>query len=286
MIDRRAYPLNQSPFYKVTSPRRLAEDVFGVDAAALQELVDRPANYRIFDIKQNGKLRKVEEPKPELQSLHKRASILLARIETPDYLHSAIKGRSYLSNARAHLESPGLIKVDVRKFFQSVKRVTVADFFRRHMLCAPDVAGMLAKLLTIDGHLPTGSAVSPILSYYAHKDMFDEIEALANTHGLKMTCYVDDMCLSGAAARRWILFQVRGVIARHGLRSHKAHYFGPTRPRIVTGVVIHRGRALLPNRRHKKISEEYKILSSSRHGRREARPGPPATQSCERGSPS
>ena len=171
--------------------------------------------------------------------------------------------QSYLSNAKAHLGASGLIKVDVRKFFQSVKRVAVADFFQRHMLCAPDVAGMLAKLLTIDAHLPTGSAVSPILSYYAHKDMFDEIEALAIKHGLIMTCYVDDMCLSGDGARPWVLFHVRAVIARHGLRSHKAHYFAPARPRIVTGVVIHRGQALLPDRRHKKINEEHELYRAA-----------------------
>jgi RNA-directed DNA polymerase len=65
------------------------------------------------------------------------------------------------------------VKVDVRSFFRSVKRSTVLRFFTKQMLCALDVAGMLANLLTVDRQLATGSSASPILSYYAHKPMFD-----------------------------------------------------------------------------------------------------------------
>ena len=44
------------------------------------------------------------------------------------------------------------------------------------MKCRRDVAGLLADMLTFEAHLPTGSAASPIIAFYAFKPMFDEIE--------------------------------------------------------------------------------------------------------------
>ncbi len=44
--------------------------------------------------------------------------------------------------------------------------------------------------------------------------MFSEIELLAKTCSLKMTCYVDDLTLSGPRAIKRTLFEVRKIIAR------------------------------------------------------------------------
>lgn len=119
---------------------------------------------------------------------------------------------------------------------------------------------LLAKLLTVDGHLPTGSSVSPILSYFAHKRMFDEIAQVADDLGLNFTVYVDDMCLSGNRAVRATLFRVRGIIARHGLQSHKCRYFPAGVPRIVTGNALTRNGLRLPHTRHLKIKEAFDAL--------------------------
>jgi hypothetical protein len=75
-----------------------------------------------------------------------------------------------------------------------------------------------------------------------------------------MTCYVDDMSISGRGASRRFLYEVQRVIGRHGLRSHKAHYFAPRRPKVVTGVVVTPEGVRLPNRRHKLINEQYQAL--------------------------
>ena len=156
-----------------------------------------------------------------------------------------------------------MIKVDVKKFFQSVPKVEVYNFFRNHLKCAEHAAGLLANLLTIDGYLPTGSSSSPIMSYYAFKDMFDEIESLAVLQGLKMTCYVDDLAISGERATRKLLYQVRRIIAMNRLETHKIRHFGALRPKVVTGVVIVNGKACLPNKRHLLIKQEYESLQAA-----------------------
>ena len=117
------------------------------------------------------------------------------------------------------------IKIDVKRFFPSVTRAAIFNFFNGPLKCRRDVAGLLADLLTFEAHLATGSAASPIIAFYAFKSMFDEIARLATSNALTMSCYVDDMTLSGVRANRRQLFEIRKIIARHGLKSHKAHAF-------------------------------------------------------------
>ncbi len=252
------HPLHQSQLYKVTSPGELAKRV-GVELSELEDLANRDDNYKRFKIGKQKK-RAVQEPKDRLKKAHLKIARWLGRIETPGYLHSAVRGRSYITNARAHSAETNLVKVDIRSFFQNVTTHAVYLFFAQTMRCRNDAAMLLAKLLTVDGHLPTGSPVSPILSYFAHKRMFDAIAELADELGLRFTVYVDDMCLSGEKAVRATLFRVRGIIAKHGLRSHKCRYFPAGVPRVVTGSALTHQGIRLPHRRHLRIKEAFDAL--------------------------
>ncbi len=258
------YPLNQSPLYKVTSPAELAKRL-GVDLAELEDLTNREDNYKRFMVGKQKK-RAVQEPKDRLKAIHLKVTRWLGRIETPDYLHSAVRGRSYITNAKCHSADTNLVKVDIRAFFQSVSKHAVYLFFKKTMKCRSDVAMTLAKLLTVDEHLATGSSVSPILSYFAHKRMFDEIAELADGLDLRFTVYVDDMCLSGDKAVRANLFKVRHIIAQHGLRSHKCRYFPAGTPRVVTGNALTKDGIRLPHRRHLRIKEAFDELRTMPDG--------------------
>ncbi len=258
----KTYPIDQCRLYKITSPEDLATRL-STSMEELEALAQNDGNYRVFPTGPKEKPRTVEEPKAKLQRFHARIHVLLSRIEAPDYLHSAIKGRSYISNAQAHINDGNVIKVDVRKFFRSAPKAAVFRFFRDHLKCADHAAGLLANLLTYNGHLPTGSSSSPIISYYSFKDMFDEIEALALERSLTMTCYVDDIAISGKQATPKLLYKIRQIIARAGLQSHKAKFFNARRPKIITGVVIAQGAMKLPNKRHLRIKQGYEDLLSA-----------------------
>jgi hypothetical protein len=178
-------------------------------------------------------------------------------------LHSAVKGKSYLSNARSHGTNVALVKIDVKKFFASVRRAAIFRFFFGKLKCRGDVAGLLADLLTYNARLPTGSSASPIIAYYSFKPMFDEVAALAESLQLQMTCYVDDVTLSGAAANRTVLFKIRGIIARHRLKSHKAHVFAPSQPKVVTGMCLASEGQRVPNKLHMKIKKGFDSLATA-----------------------
>ncbi|RMF10779.1 MAG: RNA-directed DNA polymerase [Alphaproteobacteria bacterium] len=261
MPERRSYPRDQSRLYKVKSPAQLA-DIFFLQPHELDLLLDANENYIRWTDKKTG--REIQRPKPLLEKVHRRAGMLLSRIETPDFLHSAIKGRSYISNAQRHMPDEPTAKIDVRKFYPSARAQAVFHFFRDRMLCDGDVAGMLARLLTVDGHLATGSSVSPILSFFAYEDMFTDIEALAIERGCEMTCYVDDMVFTGPGATRRLIYDIIQIVRQYRLWGHKTKLFKPGQPKVITGVAVIRVGQRLPNRRQKTIADEMDVLKSTR----------------------
>lgn len=251
-------PLERCHLYRLRSIHALAIRI-GWELPKLEALADA-AKYRVYPLKAGGRI--IQEPPAALQALHRQIHDYLCRIETPDYLHSAIKGRSYITNARAHIGSPCMIKIDVKKFFPSVPQHKVMHFFRDCLECAPDVAGLLANLICFKGFLATGSSASPIISYYAYKSMFDQIEAAALANGLRMTCYVDDITLTGVGANRRLLHEVRRIILRHGLRAHKACFCPAGQPRIVTGAMVGQLSLGLPHARWKAIKAEVRLAEA------------------------
>ena len=120
------YPLSQSPLYKLTSPLQLAERLKW-DVDELEKLVNRADNYIYFHA-DKAKKRAVQKPKRRMQALHRHIAIWLSRIETPEYLHSATKRRSYITNALSHRANTNLIQVDIRSFFQNVTSVLSRKF--------------------------------------------------------------------------------------------------------------------------------------------------------------
>lgn len=252
------YPIDQSPLYKLHSKRKL-ENILCTNLDIEKMANYEGKNFKFFYITQGNKKRKVESPIPEIQELHRKIARLLCRIDPPDYLYSATKKRSYLSNAQRHIGRHALIKVDISKFFPSVSRLKVYNFFRFKMKCSPDVSAIIAKLLTVDGHLATGSSASPILSYYANIDMFEELYLLAKNRSATMTCYIDDVCFSGEHVSKKLLYEVQKIIRRHGYVNHKqkARYYSPGEVKLITGVAVTSLGVRLPLRRHRAIRDGY-----------------------------
>lgn len=271
------YPLNQSPLFCLRSRKRLAE-LLGVSIEELEALAKAgPQAYATYtkQIEKNGvpKPRFIERPKPLLRTIQRRLSRLLDRIEPPDYLHSGYRGRSYLTNAHHHLCGSRVAKIDVKKFFPSASGRYVHRCFEDMFRCSPDVSVLLTKLVTFSGHIPTGGNSSTMISFWAYKPMFDEIEALASSCGLRMTCCVDDMTFSGAKATAGFLEKVRRIVARFGLRAHKRHCFEPADPKVVTGVALTANGYRLPNARRKRLHECFSAFGVEADANRKVKIG-------------
>jgi retron-type reverse transcriptase len=90
--------------------------------------------------------------------------------------------------------------------------------------------------------------------------MFDELDALARQNNLTLTCYVDDVTITGDRASL-ILGEARQIVAAYGMHSHKIRSFLRGQPRIVTGIVVTENGIRLPNRRHLKIKQQYEAVN-------------------------
>ena len=245
-------PVRASALFKLTSPRRLAE-ILLVPRSTLERLVNAgDSNYLVRPDRKSGRI--IEEPKTQLKLIQKRLARLLAQIETPDYLHSGVKGRSYITNANAHGADQRCIKLDIKKFFPSSSSHYVQRFLEEVLQYPPDVASRVKRLLTYDGHLPTGGNASTILSFWAYKPMFDEIEKLAKLHHSEFTLYVDDMSITGVFANRKCQQEARKIISRYALRAHKAKAFSSGQPRVLTGIAKTRRGREVPHRRAQGIA--------------------------------
>jgi retron-type reverse transcriptase len=186
----------------------------------------------------------------------------LSRIAPPDFLFCPVKRRSYVDNAAQHIGAKEIRTLDIKAYFPSTPRHRVYWFFLHVMRCSPDVASILAQLLTVNGHLATGSTVSPILSFFAFYDMWQAIAGIAKEAGCKLTVYIDDVTLSGEAVPERVAWQVRQKIHSRGLIYHKEkHYTGGTGE--VTGALIKDGAMQVPNRQRKKAHEARTRLAAA-----------------------
>lgn len=255
------YDVNQSRLYRVGSPARLSE-ILEIPLDKLQALASRGDNYKIFQKEDLDpfalrcrKPREIQEPKPALKGVHERVARLLKHVEVPEYLHSAVKGVSYRTNALQHANvGVSVLTMDVQDFYRSTGESRVFNFFRDVLLCAPDVSRLMARLLTWCGVLATGSAVSPLLSFHCNRPMFDEMAAVAAEAALTFTCYVDDITFSGSALRRGLACAIGRIARRHGhcIKERKTRFYTPGQASIITGVVVTDGVVSVPHERRLK----------------------------------
>jgi hypothetical protein len=272
------YAIHQSPLFRIRGHGQF-EKRLGIEWDAVDRLT-APENYRVWIDSSNGKEREIQQPIAWLGKIHEHIGGLIRKIEVPEYLFST-KGRSSIENARQHLGDVPLIKTDIHKFYPSITRQMVFRMFVRDFQCAADVSSRLADICCYQQrHLPTGSALSGGVAFFAARHMFDELFALAQSQQCKMTVYVDDVTVSGPGATKTLLAEFRHVVRKHEhkSKSKKSKTYSAFSAKEVTGAVIDGSRLRVPNKQSQKIwiaqrklltatAEEKPILQRSLRGR-------------------
>ena len=252
--------INQSPLYKLSSRKKLAHNILKISVSNMENIANKDDSYEKFDIKQGNKSRRIEIPKPALNNIHKRIFFLLKKIEKPDYLQSGIKDRSYITNAKEHATNAPIAKIDIQRFFPSISKVMVYNFFRDTMKCSQDISAILAKLCTCDNHVPTGSCISQSIAYYSTLPLFERISKISTENDVKFTLYVDDMTFSGNNATPEFLWEIKKLIHSFGLKYHKCHFFPKYSNKFVTGVLIRGNSIKVRASKHRMIWEMLEEL--------------------------
>ena len=170
--------LEQSPFYCLHSKKKLAKILY-ITPKQLRKVLSKKMLYIegnkdiLNKSSDKQKFRHIEKPIRSLKRIQERVKFILSCIELPDFVYSPGKGKSHIKNAKLHQNNPIIMCLDIKKYFFSKSSRRVYWFFNKRMKCSPDVSATLVSLLTYKGYLPTGSPSSPIMSYYAHINIFN-----------------------------------------------------------------------------------------------------------------
>lgn len=247
------YELNQSPFYQLRSKKKLFQLLY-TNSRKNRSLSQATKLYSEGLIKE----RSIEKPRADLKRIQKRIEDLLKRISMPEFIYAPAKGKSYISNACAHIGAQEVHCLDITAYFKSTSSKRVFWFFHKLMECSPDVAGILTDVLTLEGRLPTGSPSSPIISYFSHQDMWKEIGLIVQNHQCILSVYVDDVTISGDEVPKVLISKLKKILNRYGLKNKgckEKHYHHPGAFEV-TGVIVQKdGSVGVPRRQHKKMHE-------------------------------
>jgi hypothetical protein len=96
--------------------------------------------YYEFSLKgKSGKERKIQSPKVDLKFIQNRIRILLARIQTPEFLLSGRKGISNINNAKFHPDKNISLRCfDIEKFFNRVSEKYIYIWLNKHLRVSDD----------------------------------------------------------------------------------------------------------------------------------------------------
>lgn len=166
-------------------------------------------NTSCYRVKKHTKVKKGNGPlkpdyrmiytvSPELKFIQKWIfDNILSKTSVSEASHAFVKGRSLLTNARAHVshKETWLLRLDIRNFFESIQDTAIENIFIE-LGYSKGASKALTLLTTYKGRLRQGFLTSPSLSNLYLKN-FDSIILSKINAEITYTRYADDLFFSG-----------------------------------------------------------------------------------------
>ncbi|HFH3878926.1 reverse transcriptase family protein [Pseudomonas aeruginosa] len=203
----------------------------GVSPRVMLDLAGKVgSSYTEFLVSSKSKDRTVYEPKFELKKLQKRInSRIFSAVQFPTYLQGGIKDakspRDYVRNGEFHAGSCMLVSLDIRNFYDNIKRERVEDVFKNFFRFPPDVCQVLTDLVTLKGKVPQGACTSSYIANLVFHNSEYSIVSYLRSKGITYTRLLDDVTLSSKKplsdeSLSDVIGQISGMFKKHGLRIH------------------------------------------------------------------
>ncbi len=290
LSDRRSHleRLAASALPKLSSPADLAKalelDVSRLRFLAYHADAATSTHYVRFEVpKRRGGVRVLMAPKPELARVQRWIlENVLERLDVTPRAHGFVKGRSTVTNARAHQGKAIVINQDLVDFFPSINFARVKAVFARAGY-SPAVATILALLTTEcprvearyagktyyvatgERGLPQGACTSPMISNLVAGRLDLRLAGYAMKHGFTYTRYADDLTFSASEARpedvAKLLATMHHIVRDEGFVIHpeKGRIQRSSKRQVVTGIVVNEATKLGVPR------EELRLLRAILH---------------------
>ncbi|MFA3762257.1 reverse transcriptase family protein [Yersinia sp. 2466 StPb PI] len=216
--------------------------LLGINESILNKMINSPNNfYRKFTIpKRRGGDRNIVAPYPSLLSCQHWIYKNILLTEHPHYsCHGFTPKKSIISNAKIHIGSKTLLKMDLEDFFPSIPINWVVRYFQQRGY-ANNVSFYLAALCCYDEHLAQGAATSPYLSNLLLKGLDERLTNLCLKYNLKYSRYADDLAISGDYVPHTLIEVITEIVSDYGLKvnTKKTALLINAQKKIITGIAI------------------------------------------------
>ena len=210
--------------------------------------------------------RLLEIPDAATLALQRR---ILRRLLAKLRCHSAAvgfeTGHDIVDAAYPHTGKRVVIRIDIKRFFETTSAERVAEWFRSIGWDAASTE-FLIRAVTYNGHLPQGAATSPRLSNLVNARMDRGLERLAQRFNGDYTRYADDITLSfnlrSGRRIRGIIQIVRRVLKQAGYRMNprKTRILRAHQQQKVLGLVVNDKVAIPRSTRRRLRAARHRLL--------------------------
>jgi len=224
----------------------------GVSAGLVRTIV-RTANkrYRTYEIdKRDGGKRVISQPSKKLKFVQRwLANRVLTKFPVHDAAKAYVKGRGIADNARAHVDSRYLLKIDFRNFFPSISSEDVTSYLRSNAhfvgnLSEADIE-FIAQAVSFNGALTIGAPSSPMISNLVMYPFDQQVFEYCEGNNLAYTRYADDLAISSnehSALKGALDFVKKCLEAQESpkleINPGKTKFVSKKHKRFVTGLVL------------------------------------------------
>lgn len=222
----------------------------------------RAIEHRIFD----ARPRSVWEPtdpqlKTQLRDLHEALlSFALAQpqfreLYTKGVVHGFVPKRDIRTHAQTHRDAQSVLQLDLYRAFEFTHRERVLAVLNS-LGASPDLVEAINQNAFLYDFLPAGYPSSPTLFNIAMIPVDAELVGLAQERNFTYSRYADDLVFSTSEKHipQEDIDAAQTIVGRYGYDSHKIRIGHPqSKPVIICGVAIFRGRILVPGKDKRRI---------------------------------
>lgn len=222
--------------------------------------------------KDDGSLRVTYKAKPKLRTaLDSIKSRIFDKVEHPDYITAGQIGKSYVDNAKVHINSRMLMSEDIRNFFPSISIKEVNRIFQHFFCFPPKVSNILSELSTKEGFLVQGSPLSGEIANLVFYQNEPKLVKYCQEQGLRYTRYYDDIHISSDVKDFYELIphlksEVYRIFGKSGVKPHrskKKSHFSTCSSRLSVHDVTVNSQKTNPSQ--KRISQVRQLLFTYEH---------------------
>lgn len=231
--------------------QRMAEDL-RIDERYILNVSKRNSLYEKYYInKKDGGKRLILHPSKELKVLqYWICHNIFSEFPVSNYSMAYAKGCSIKKNAMIHKDGKYILHTDIVKFFESITRQTLINFFRRNQslvnqleLTEGDIGFIFDVVLYRGQNLVVGSVASPIISnciMYEFDNKLNEV-LQSRLEDYRYTRYADDIIVSTKNYIETDLINIiRDLLAEYNfeMNMRKTYFMNKKGKRQITGVII------------------------------------------------